>query len=55
VALYHRLQRFEEVTGASLKDGAQRTALHLEIKIARLTGEFVPRYAAHPAVPTVRR
>jgi len=36
--LYYRLQRIEELTGADLADGNDRLALHLGLKLARLTG-----------------
>lgn len=34
--LYYRLQRIEEITGARLKVGADRLALHLGLRLARL-------------------
>jgi sugar diacid utilization regulator len=37
-SLYYRLQRVEELTGASLKSGADRLALHLGLKLAWLCG-----------------
>jgi sugar diacid utilization regulator len=37
--LYYRLQRIEQLAGARLNDGECRLALHLSIKLARLTGE----------------
>ncbi|GAF47525.1 PucR family transcriptional regulator [Rhodococcus wratislaviensis] len=36
--LYYRLQRIEEATAMSLRDGSDRLALHLGAKIIRLTG-----------------
>jgi len=36
--LYHRLQRIEELTGASLSSGHDRTLLHLALKLARYRG-----------------
>jgi sugar diacid utilization regulator len=36
--LYYRLSRIEELTGMSLANGADRLALHLGVKIGRLTG-----------------
>ena len=36
--VYSRIHRVEEVTGVSLDDGESRLALHLSIKLARLTG-----------------
>jgi hypothetical protein len=35
--VYYRLKRIEEVTGADLADGEDRLALHLSLKIAKLT------------------
>ncbi len=43
-SLYYRLQRIEHLAGTDLKDGLQRLALHLELKVARLTGRYVPRH-----------
>jgi sugar diacid utilization regulator len=37
-SLYYRLQRIEELTGASLKSGEDRLALHLSLKLAWLLG-----------------
>ncbi len=37
-SLYHRLGRIEEVCGTDLKDGGERLALHLGLKLSRLTG-----------------
>jgi sugar diacid utilization regulator len=34
--LYYRLQRIEEITGARLKVGEDRLALHLGLRLARL-------------------
>ncbi|MFD0884960.1 PucR family transcriptional regulator, partial [Streptosporangium algeriense] len=34
-SLYYRLTRIEEITGRSLKDGANRLELHLALKLAR--------------------
>jgi hypothetical protein len=36
-SLYYRIERFEALTGANLKDGAQRTAAHLAIKAAHFS------------------
>jgi hypothetical protein len=36
-SLYYRLNRIEEITGASLRDGDDRLRLHLAVKMARLT------------------
>ena len=41
-SLYYRLQRIEELTGASLKSGSDRLALHLGLKLAWQLG-------VHPA------
>jgi sugar diacid utilization regulator len=45
-SLYYRLQRIEELTGASLKNGADRLTLHLGLKLAWLLG-------IHPRSTTV--
>jgi hypothetical protein len=45
-SLYYRLQRIEELTGASLKNGADRLTLHLGLKLAWLLG-------IHPGATTV--
>jgi hypothetical protein len=37
-SLYHRLRRIEELCQADLKDGNERLALHLGLKLARLSG-----------------
>lgn len=51
-SLYYRLQRVEQLTGADLKDGMQRLALHLSLKVARLTGRYAPRTSlTRPAQP----
>lgn len=39
-SLYYRLQRIETLTGATLKNGNERLALHLSLKLARLHGRF---------------
>ena len=39
-SLYYRLQRVEQLAGTDLKDGLERLALHLAIKVARLTGDY---------------
>lgn len=36
--LYHRLHRIEEIAGTDLRDGGERLALHLGLKLARLRG-----------------
>lgn len=38
--LYYRLDRISEIAGADLKDGADRLALHLGLKLARLDGRY---------------
>jgi hypothetical protein len=38
--LYYRLKRISELTGADLHDGNDRLALHLGLKLARLTGRL---------------
>jgi hypothetical protein len=42
----------EQLTGVSLNDGMQRTALHLELKVARMTGAYRPRLAVVPSAFT---
>lgn len=42
-SLYHRLQRIEQLAGTTLKDGIARLSLHIELKIARLAGDYLPR------------
>jgi hypothetical protein len=37
-SLYYRLQRVEQLAGTDLKDGNERLALHVALKLARLTG-----------------
>ena len=37
-SLYHRISRIEELCDADLCDGNERLALHLGLKLARLTG-----------------
>jgi hypothetical protein len=59
-SLYYRLQRVEQLAGTDLKDGMERLAMHLTLKVARLTGEYVPRHGDGPASsserePTVRQ
>jgi PucR C-terminal helix-turn-helix domain/GGDEF-like domain len=39
-SLYYRLQRVELLAGTDLKDGMERLALHLTLKVARLTGRY---------------
>ncbi|MFI6595141.1 PucR family transcriptional regulator [Nonomuraea sp. NPDC050536] len=42
-SLYYRLQRVEELAATDLKDGGERLALHLSLKLARLSGRYRPR------------
>ncbi|TDD46313.1 PucR family transcriptional regulator [Nonomuraea terrae] len=42
-SLYYRLQRVEELARTDLKDGGERLALHLSLKLARLSGRYAPR------------
>ncbi|TMR23657.1 hypothetical protein ETD86_07405 [Nonomuraea turkmeniaca] len=42
-SLYYRLQRVEELARTDLKDGNERLALHLSLKLARLSGRYLPR------------
>jgi hypothetical protein len=44
-SLYYRLQRVEQLARTDLKNGVERLALHLSLKVARMTGEYVPRAA----------
>lgn len=37
-SLYYRIRRVEEIAGLDLRDGVQRTGVHLAIKAARLSG-----------------
>ena len=37
-SLYYRLQRIEQIAGVNLKSGADRLALHIGLKLARLLG-----------------
>jgi hypothetical protein len=39
-SLYYRLQRVVELAGTDLKDGDERLALHLSLKLARLSGRY---------------
>lgn len=50
-SLYYRLQRVEQLASTDLKDGMERLALHLTLKVARLTG----RYGARNGEPTADR
>lgn len=47
-SLYYRLQRVEHLAHTDLKDGMERLALHLTLKVARLTGQYTPRHRMHP-------
>lgn len=40
-SLYYRLQRVEQLTGTDLRNGEDRLALHLSVKLARLAGRMV--------------
>jgi hypothetical protein len=40
-SLYYRLQRVEQLAETDLKNGDERLALHLSVKLARLTGRMV--------------
>lgn len=42
-SLYYRLKRVEELARTDLKDGGERLALHLSLKLARLSGRYRPR------------
>jgi hypothetical protein len=48
-SLYYRLQRVEHLAGTDLKDGIERLALHLALKVARMTGQYAPRQNAGAA------
>jgi sugar diacid utilization regulator len=39
-SLYYRLQRVEQLANTDLKNGLERLALHLTIKLARMTGDY---------------
>ncbi|WP_369369690.1 PucR family transcriptional regulator [Promicromonospora sp. Populi] len=39
-SLYYRLQRVELLAGTDLKDGTERLALHLALKVARAAGRL---------------
>jgi len=41
-SLYYRLRKIEEVARVELRDGEQRLALHLGLKLARLVGALPP-------------
>jgi hypothetical protein len=47
-SLYYRLRRVEELARTDLKDGGERLALHLSLKLARLSGRYSPRDARAP-------
>ncbi|HEY8472383.1 MAG TPA: helix-turn-helix domain-containing protein [Natronosporangium sp.] len=51
-SLYYRLQRVEQLAGTDLKDGVERLALHLSLKVARMTGQYAPRPGTAPAIAT---
>lgn len=44
-SLYYRLQRVEQLARTDLKDGVERLALHLSLKVARMTRQYTPRRA----------
>jgi sugar diacid utilization regulator len=44
-SLYYRLGRIEELGGLRLSDGGERLAVHLGLKLARLSGRFPQRQA----------
>jgi DNA-binding PucR family transcriptional regulator len=48
-SLYYRLQRVEELARTDLKDGGERLALHLSLKLARLSGRYLPREPPGPS------
>jgi PucR-like helix-turn-helix protein/diguanylate cyclase with GGDEF domain len=47
-SLYYRLQRVEQLARTDLKNGVERLALHLSLKVARMTGQYVPRRTTSP-------
>ncbi|MFW6091713.1 MAG: PucR family transcriptional regulator, partial [Actinomycetota bacterium] len=47
-SLYYRLQRLERLAQTDLKDGVERLALHLSLKVARMTGDYLPRRENEP-------
>ena len=49
-SLYHRLRRIERLAGVDLKDGVDRLAVHLSIKVARIRGEYRPRSHQHAEI-----
>ncbi len=48
-SLYYRLQRLERLAHTDLKDGVERLALHLSLKVARMTGDYLPRRETDPS------
>ncbi|MEU0571293.1 helix-turn-helix domain-containing protein [Nonomuraea sp. NPDC005983] len=44
-SLYYRLRRVQELARTDLSDGGERLALHLSLKLARLSGRYRPREA----------
>lgn len=54
-SLYYRLQRVEELADTDLKDGMERLALHFTLKVARMTGEYVPRHPVDSRVNVTPR
>jgi hypothetical protein len=51
-SLYYRLQRVEQLARTDLKDGVERLALHLSLKVARMTGQYAPRRGTSSPVTT---
>ena len=49
--LYHRLRRIERVADVDLRNGDDRVALHLSLKLARLQGVTWPSSDASPGEP----
>jgi hypothetical protein len=50
-SLYHRIRRIEEIAGVDLHEGVQRTALHLAVKTARLSGSLPAATRVAPPHP----
>lgn len=48
-SLYYRLQRIERLAQTDLKDGVERLAMHLSLKVARMTGDYLPQRESAPA------
>lgn len=47
-SLYYRLQRLEQRAHTDLKSGIERLTLHLALRVARMTGQYVPRHHDGP-------